>query len=203
MRVYPGKTFLLINNPTSTNSPPFHPSLSRLAFGFISSFFDGILYPTVVQRCFPLSWFYSQTPKQSSTFLNYFSCQQHVYHDLDVYYTHEWLVYLISSQKWTLINWHRCWYDGNQISFWTGFMATCCQLSSLWLSSLFIQFWWWLMAPLIHSLCYDRPNITLGLICWPQMTIHLLDSGPQHTVIYQVSESYFLGFSVYTKCICI
>lgn len=38
-------------------------------------------------------------------------------------------------------------------------MATCCQLSSLWLSSLLIQFWWWLMAPLIHCLCCDRHNI--------------------------------------------
>lgn len=38
-------------------------------------------------------------------------------------------------------------------------MATCCQLSSLWLSSLLIQFWWWLMAPLIHCLCCDRHHI--------------------------------------------
>lgn len=41
--------------------------------------------------------------KDSHTFFNHFCCQQHVYRDLDVYYTHEWLVYLISSQKWTLI----------------------------------------------------------------------------------------------------
>lgn len=40
-------------------------------------------------------------------------------------------------------------------------MATCCQLSALWLSSLLIWFWWWLMAPLIPSLCCDRPNITV------------------------------------------
>lgn len=42
--------------------------------------------------------------KQSPTFFNYFSCQQHAYHDLVVYYTHERLVYLISSKKWTLIS---------------------------------------------------------------------------------------------------
>lgn len=40
-------------------------------------------------------------------------------------------------------------------------MATCCQLSSLWLSSLLIQFWWWLMAPLIHCFCYDRHHIMI------------------------------------------
>lgn len=40
-------------------------------------------------------------------------------------------------------------------------MATCCQLSSLWLSSLLIQFWWWLMAPLIYCLCCDRQHIMI------------------------------------------
>lgn len=39
---------------------------------------------------------------KSHTFFNHFCCQKHVYHDLDVYYTHEWLVYLISSKNWTL-----------------------------------------------------------------------------------------------------
>lgn len=106
MRVYPGKTFLLVNNQHPLNLPSWLCIHLFFAWHLASSKASLMAFcnQLLCKRCFLLSWFYIQTLKQSPTFFNYFCCQQHVYHDLDVYYTHEWLVYLISSQKWTLVS---------------------------------------------------------------------------------------------------
>lgn len=106
MRVYPGKTFLLVNNQHSLNLASWLCIRLSLTWHLAASKASLMAFCTqlLCKRHFPLSWFYIQTPKQPHTFFNYFCCQQHVYHDLDVYYTHEWLVYLISSKKWTLLS---------------------------------------------------------------------------------------------------
>lgn len=62
-----------------------------------------ILNQLLFKKCLHFDVYKMQPANQSPTFFNHFCCQQHVYCDLDVYYTHEWLVYLISSKKWTLV----------------------------------------------------------------------------------------------------
>lgn len=118
MRVYPSKTFLLINNP----HPPTLPVMS-LSFLLGIWLHLKLLWWHFVPNCWTkdaFHWVGSTVKHQTilhflyllllpATCLSWFRCLLYA-----------WMTCLLNFiTKMNPHKWHRCWYDGNQISFWT------------------------------------------------------------------------------------